>query len=162
MLGQPRRKRTHPGQALKKPEAQPLPGCEDTVITTSGLAKASHFIPRRILSHVERRRGTKTLPLSPGSPGSRPFSAPGQCPLCPPPPAPATGRCSAPLSFRIPRCQLSHSAVTIGPGAAGYKITPARPPRGGGGGRKAGPSRGAKEHQLHLEVAKLAGLLFCF
>lgn len=67
MLGQPRRKRTHPGQALKKPEAQPLPGCEDTVITTSGLAKASHFIPRRILSHVERRRGEDptTVPRQP-------------------------------------------------------------------------------------------------
>lgn len=50
-----------------------------------------------------------------------------------PSPSPATQLCSALLSFLIPRCQLSHSAVTIRPRAAGYKITPRRPPQAGVG-----------------------------
>lgn len=39
--------------------------------------------------------------------------------------------CSEPLSFSIPQCQLSHSAVTMRPWAAGYKITPGRPQEAG-------------------------------
>lgn len=44
---------------------------------------------------------------------------------------------SVPLSFSIPQCQLSHSAVTVRPGAAGYKITPGRPPEARGRKAKA-------------------------
>lgn len=43
-----------PGQASRSPEAKPLPGCENTGITTFWHAKASHLISIRILFRKRR------------------------------------------------------------------------------------------------------------
>lgn len=116
MLLAPTEKITVPGQALAMTESQPLPGCEDTGITTFWLAKPLTYLLQEYFIESRMEGGHDCSPrqlLEFGLLGTSPCRVLPPSPASPHHPPPPTRRCSEPLSFCFSRCQLNHSAVTI-------------------------------------------------